>query len=97
MITSALELVTGALGVTGVQTGVLAFLGAAALYSRKALGLGAVVAGWVRTFAVIAGVLVVLLATGVLEGVDVAALSSALRFLLDVLKGPLVDLVGVVA
>ncbi len=97
MITSALELVTGALGISGVQTGVLAFLGASALYVRKALGLGHLLASWLRTFAVVAVVLVVLLGTGVLEGVDVGVITTAGRTIVDVLAGPLRNLVGLVA
>ncbi len=95
MIGTAVELATDVLGVSGVQTGVLAFLAAAGLYARKALGLGALVAGWVRTGAFFAIMLAVGLATGVLEGVDVALLAEGFRMLVDVVGGPIRDAIAV--
>lgn len=96
MIETIVDTVAGLIGATGLQTGVLAFLAAVGLYSRKALGLGSLLAGWVRTVSVVAIVLVVLLATGVLEGIDVDATISLVRTVWDVLAGPIARLVGVI-
>jgi len=91
---AAIDWIAGVVGAGGMQTGVVATLAAAALYVRKFLGVGSLIASWLRSFAIVAGVLALLLVSGVVEGVDLAAAWGIVETIVELLGGPIRSLVG---
>jgi len=82
LLTRAVEMIAGG----GAQTGVAVTLAVAALYARKALGLGALAANWMRMVAFTLGVLAVGLVTGVIPAINVEALVGLVSGVIDTVR-----------
>lgn len=75
LLSPVLEFVLG----SNVQTTVVLVLLIAILYFRKALGLGSILADWTGRLIFSLGVLLVLLVTGVIPGINIDALLGLLE------------------
>lgn len=69
---------------TNAQTTVVLTLLILIVYFRKAIGLGSVLADWTGRITFALGVLVVLLVSGIISGIDVGAALEVARTILEV-------------
>lgn len=86
MLTEILEPVIEMLAGGGAQTGVILTLGIGALYFRKALGMGALAANWMRMVAFAMGIVALGLVSGVIPRINVDALFGLIGTIVDLVR-----------
>lgn len=94
MIFETLESALGVLLGDGGQTTVILVLAVAILYFRKAVGLGSMLADWTGKVVFSLGVLLALLVTGIVPGINVQAAISLAESMWSAIRRLLVDILG---